>query len=157
MTPLILGNPVNGGLAVLAAASEGLSCPLTLGWSDRAALEDSVTEILALGASALYVDPEIEGLALASVAHQVQVMGVPQFTAVVVPDESDLTAAMRLARIVLGAIPPAALLVLGPSSVHRAMLRVTSELDLADPIPATLDTIPALAQELVDTARWETV
>lgn len=154
MTPLILANPLRGGIRVLEVL-QGLS--VTVAWSDRSVLEDSVEAVLGLNGNTLFVDTSVEGSASAAMAHQQQVMGMPQFVLVVVDDVADLIPARDLARAVLAALPASAVLVIGEEDAQRAMRDVAAELELVPPLSTTLHDLPAVAAELLATARWESV
>lgn len=154
MTPLIFGNPLGGGMRVLESLA---TASATIAWSDHGALTDSVTDVLWHDGNTLFVDTAVGGGGNAAIAHQLQVMGVPQFVVVIVDDPSDLAPATELTRIALTAIPPSAVLVIGDAKTQQAIRDVATELELVPPLPTTIDDLPAVASELLATARWESV
>lgn len=155
MTPLILGCPQSGGLDALRSVRAVTGGPVTLAWSDRAAVESAVFEVMEVGGSTLIVDTAEPAFAASAIAHQLQVMGPPAFIAVVVEDDSYAGDLAALATTTLTGMPPTAVLVVGPPMVARVMHDVMRDLELADPLTISMAELPAVAQELVTSASWE--
>jgi len=157
MTPLILSAPERGGLRALRALGGSSIGPTTLAWCDHKSLEDSVTDMISNNGNALFVDVDVEGAAAAALAHQIQVMGVPQFVAVVVEHADDLGQAVDLARLVLASVPRCAVLVVGGPDSQRAIAGVALELELSEPLNVAIEDLLGTAEELVAAAQWEDV
>jgi hypothetical protein len=104
----------------------------------------------------LLVDTDEPGLAAAAIAHQLQVMGPPAFIAVVVEDDAYAGDLAALATTTLTGMPPTAVLVVGTPVVAQVMHDVMRDLELANPLTISMAELPAVAQELVTSASWET-
>lgn len=157
MTPLIVGCPNRGGLAALMALSASVPGAVTLAWRERDDLVAAVPQVLDAGGTTLLVDAMDAASASQALAHQLQVMGAPQFVCFVADDARDAADLGRLAHLVLESVPPCAVLVVGGEAATRSVSAALDRLELPAPLSVRLDEATVLAVELVASARWETV
>ncbi len=156
MTPLVVGSPSRGGLLTLMALSQVVPGEVTLVWSDREELVAAVPQVLEVGGTTLLVDAQDEAATASALAHQLQVMGTPQFVCLVAEDPRDLEELGVIAKTLLRTVPLCAVLVVGDESTAMVVKRVLDELELPAPLSVGLEEAITTAGELALFARWET-
>ena len=134
MTPLVVGRPCGGGLDVLVALSQVVPGEVTLVWSDREELVAAVSQVLEVGGTTLLVDAQDEAATAHALAHQLQVMGTPQFVCLVAEDEQDAEELAVIAKTLLRTVPLCAVLVVGDERTTKIMRQVLDELELPAPL-----------------------
>lgn len=156
MTPLVLGSPEHGGLEAFRLITDATGGPVTLAWSDRPALEACVPEVVAAGGSTLLVDTAHPGAGQAAIAHQLQVMGTPQFIVVALTDDAPAASLPLLVDTALSGLPPAAVVVVGPAEVAATVAGVAESRELAAPLLIAMDELGSVAATLAAAAQWDT-
>lgn len=156
MTPLVVGRPCGGGLETLLALSQVVPGEVTLVWSDREELVAVVPQVLEVGGTTLLVDATDEAATSHALAHQLQVMGTPQFVCLVAEDPRDAEDLGIIAKTVLSTVPLCAVLVVGDERTTMVVRQILEELELPAPMSVGLEEAITAAGELALFARWET-